>query len=58
MAAGGALNAGHISRLNALLAIEAQHAGISPQRAADVLVQALTDSTQALRSLIRSHVGE
>ncbi|MGW2989766.1 hypothetical protein [Streptomyces goshikiensis] len=56
-AAGEALNAGQISRLNALLAIEAQHAGISPELAADVFVQALADSTQALRSLIRRHVG-
>lgn len=46
----------HIYKLNAWLTAEAQHAGIAPEHAADLLVQALTDDAQPLRDWIRSHM--
>ncbi|MDO0929715.1 hypothetical protein QQY24_31825 [Streptomyces sp. TG1A-8] len=47
------LGAEHVKRLSAWLVAEAQHAGISPERAADLLIQALSDEAQSLHHWIR-----
>ncbi|MCY0924586.1 MULTISPECIES: hypothetical protein [unclassified Streptomyces] len=54
----GPLNAGHISRLNTLLAAEARHAGVSPEHMADLFMEMIASDVRPLRSLVRFHAGQ